>query len=64
MEYDLPADRSVKILSLLAFFASLSVRLFFAYMDLISKPIYVTVALSILAVPGIAFLYAPRKIKN
>ena len=62
VEYCLPPDKTAKIITSLTFLASLAVLGFFAYLDLLQEPLYILIAVSILAVPAISFLLSPKKV--
>jgi len=58
----LPADRFAKVITILTLLVNLLVLLFFIHTELILKPVFILIAVSILAVPTLTFLLSPVKI--
>ncbi len=61
-EYSLPSDKTTKIITTIGILITTLPIAIFAYFELLSEPIILAIAVSILIVSFITYLYSPRKI--
>ncbi len=61
-EYDLPTDKTTKIITVLGILGTLSPIALFTYFGILSEPVIPAISASILIVLVIAYLFSPKKI--